>query len=1065
MSVLSAELRKELEDACVRGRRASESACRAALGSLGVADKQVPGHLGEADRVLRRGLRAKSRQLGDSDGDLELLVTDCAYEQWHRLLFALFLAENGLLIHPEYRAPVSLADCEELAEDLGEPDGWAVAGRFAAEILPGIFRLDDPAVQLRLAPEGRLELERIIARLPTEVFTANDALGWVYQFWQKEKKDEVNASERKIGGADLGPVTQLFTENYMVRFLLENSLGAWWAARHPNSPLVKDWEYLRFDDNGAPAAGTFDGWPDRVAEVTVMDPCCGSGHFLVEAFNMLWQMRAEEEALKPTAAQDSVLRDNLFGLELDPRCVQIAMFSLAMAAWKSGGKWRQLPVPNIACSGIPVKSPVEEWQSLADDDTQVENALVRLHTLFRDADTIGSLINPRRTIGDTDSLGFQQSLADLKWGDLAPLLEQASNDEANDPAAAVLGSNAANLARVAHMLSRRYCLVATNFPFLSRTKQSDALINLANIRHTEARNDLSTIFLDRSLDLLNEHGIIACVSPQNWTFLARYEAYRINMVMNQTIHLMASLGAGAFGQISGHHVRALLLVLGNTLPREEQSLAYLNIPDDSGPDLKRATLINAALHHTQQSAFRAIPDCRFIPELARPNSPMSAVANAWQGIGSSDTPRFTRFFWETPAICNGWIRQQSRVTTTSPFSGRELMLFWEDGQGEMTEVCQEGAPFRGKAAWGKRGVAVTKIGDLPVTLYTGEKFDANAHMLVPKDQADLPALWAFCQSDEFVHLARLLDTSLAITNATLNRVPFDIAYWRRIAEEQYPAGLPEPISNDPTQWLYEGRPDTATNPLQVAVGRLLGYQWPKQLESDALNEVADDDGIVCVPSVLGERTATDRLQELLTRAFGGAWSPARTRELLEASGSTTKNLESWLRDDFFKAHCKLFKHRPFIWHVWDGRKDGFSALVNYHCLDRPTLERLTYTYLGDWIERQTAGVRDEVAGAEERLAAARNLQGRLELILEGVPPYDIYVRWKSLAEQPMGWEPDLNDGVRLNVRPFVEAGVLRSKFNVKWTKDRGKNPDGSERHNDLHFSLAEKQAARQDAAT
>ena len=172
-----------------------------------------------------------------------------------------------------------------------------------------------------------------------------------------------------------------------------------------------------------------------------------------------------------------------------------------------------------------------------------------------------------------------------------------------------------------------------------------------------------------------------------------------------------------------------------------------------------------------------------------------------------------------------------------------------------------------------------------------------------------------------------------------------------------------------------------------------------------------------------------------------------------------------MRDDFFKAHCKLFKNRPFVWHVWDGRRDGFGALVNYHRLDRAMLERLTFTYLGGWIERQIAGVRDEAAGAEERLAAARDLQGRLRLVLEGEPPYDIYVRWKSLAEQPVGWEPDLNDGVRLNVRPFVEAEVLRSKFNVKWGKDRGRNPDGSERDNDLHHTRAEKEAARKGPRT
>ena len=94
------------------------------------------------------------------------------------------------------------------------------------------------------------------------------------------------------------------------------------------------------------------------------------------------------------------------------------------------------------------------------------------------------------------------------------------------------------------------------------------------------------------------------------------------------------------------------------------------------------------------------------------------------------------------------------------------------------------------------------------------------------------------------------------------------------------------------------------------------------------------------------------------------------------------------------------------------------------------------------------------------LAAALELQAKLEMILEGEPPFDIYVRWKDVWEQPMGWDPDLNDGVRLNIRPFVEAGVLRSKFNVHWRKDRGKNPDGSERHNDMHLTLAEKRKAR-----
>jgi hypothetical protein len=250
--------------------------------------------------------------------------------------------------------------------------------------------------------------------------------------------------------------------------------------------------------------------------------------------------------------------------------------------------------------------------------------------------------------------------------------------------------------------------------------------------------------------------------------------------------------------------------------------------------------------------------------------------------------------------------------------------------------------------------------------------------------------------------------------------------------------------------------------LQVAVCRLVGYRWPAQEESGSLNQFVDNDGIVCLPSVAGELPLADRVRQLLEAAFGEAWSPEKAKELLAQAGSKKKNIAEWLRDEFFKQHCALFDNRPFVWHIWDGLKDGFSALVNYHRLSRKALEKLTYTYLGqDWVERQRAEVRDQIVGAEARLAAAFGLQKKLEAILEGEAPLDIYVRWKELYEQPIGWEPDLNDGVRLNIRPFVEGGMLRVPFNINWRKDRGRNPDGTERLNDIHLTLAEKLEARQ----
>ena len=416
------------------------------------------------------------------------------------------------------------------------------------------------------------------------------------------------------------------------------------------------------------------------------------------------------------------------------------------------------------------------------------------------------------------------------------------------------------------------------------------------------------------------------------------------------------------------------------------------------------------------------------------------------------------------------------------------------------------------------------MGELPVTLYNKYAFDNNTAVITPFNQNHLPAIWCFCSSPEYNEAVRRIDQKLNVTNATLVKVPFDLDYWTKVAAEKYPNGLPKPYSNDPTQWIFHGHPCgsviwddekkwTAHGPLrtdgtvlQVAVARLLGYRWPAELDLPAqagadmeladeqrewvtrcetLLSFADDDGIVCIPPVRGEQPADERLLDLLAAAYGDAWSSDILSELLASAGHAGKTLETWLRDKFFAQHCKLFHHRPFIWHIWDGLRDGFAALVNYHKLDRKNLETLIYTYLGDWINRQKRDLENGVDGAEEKLAAAENLKRKLELILEGESPHDIFVRWKPIDKQPIGWEPDLNDGVRLNIRPFMTvgdvkkrgAGVLRDKPNIKWNKDRGKDvptapwyhlgpeygfPERT-RINDHHLTLEEKRKARKEA--
>jgi very-short-patch-repair endonuclease len=1447
MPPLEKNYRNLLERTVKAARDTAEDAARIALEQLGVGEAAPFSHLTEAERALRRKLRIHGRQLGDNflpspsgrgaggEGrfqSLDRLIEEVAYEHWHRMLFARFLAENDLLMYPDPDGPVAvtLEECEELAVEEGAANGWELAARFAARMLPQIFRLDSPVFQLVFPPEHQQKLERLVADLPLEVFTASDSLGWVYQFWQAKKKDEVNASEVKIGARELPAVTQLFTEPYMVSFLLDNSLGAWWAAQCdagkgrcgdtakgifsratseqeireacaiPGVPL----EYLRFvrlpspikgesdptelpssaegetdptelpsppgrgvggegkkapipndilknarilrknqtnaeqflwgllrdrrfagkkfrrqhpigryildfychelklaieldggqhneeagqkhDENRTrflneqgirvirfwnnevlqqtdsvleslwrevhwtqkpspptplptgegsecvpeagddffkeeehswtPAAGIFGSWPEKLSDLKVLDPCCGSGHFLVAAFLMLVPMRMERDGLSAKEAVDAVLRENIHGLELDQRCVELAAFALALTAWKypNAGGYRVLPELNVACSGLSVSVAKEEWKQLGLGKRNLTIALDWMHDTFKDAPVLGSLLNPAKT--DAAKL--------VQWDELSSALEQAL--ELPSPVGRGAGGEgyeqqeiavvAQGLAKAATLLAGRYQWVITNVPYLARGKQNERLRDFCERHYSAAKNDLATVFLDRCLELASPPspsgswlagkeksypsrlelasppspsgrgpggegslgGTVSVVLPQNWLFLTSYKKFREKLLKNDTWHLIARLGPGAFETISGEVVKAVLISLsrGNSLTpalsqgeRGQQTILPLGEGArraDEGGNLirgvdvseprtaaeKAAQLLTGEIKSVEQAKQLENPDASITLDKLKDSSLINTIAQPYKGLGTGDDLRYRNKFWELGSIDDSWIVFRSAPERNSVWgAGNSDVLRWEYGKGELAKSPT--AYLRNTDQWSNCGILFGMMRQLPGTIYFGSAWDTTCCVLVPKNASLLVALWCFVESEGLSKELRLFNQKLSVEVNHFGQVPFDLDLWTKVAEEKYPHGLPKPYTDDPTQWIFHGHPcgsviwddekkwtghgplRTDDTVLQVAVARLLGYRWPAEFSltpgpspegrgeqsgplpsgeggrgqgegdleladeqrewvrrCEALLPYADKDGIVCIPPVRGELSAADRLLNLLAAAYNqlpsplgrgaggeGRWSNDTLAALLKSADHAGKTLETWLREKFFTQHCKLFQHRPFIWHIWDGLRDGFAALVNYHKLDRKKLETLIYTYLGDWILRQKQDIAGGVDGAQERLAAAEGLKKRLELILEGEAPYDIFVRWKPIEKQPIGWDPDINDGVRLNIRPFMTvpdvgkkgAGVLRDKPNINWKKDRGKDVPSApwyhvfkgDRINDHHLSLAEKRAARQN---
>ncbi len=747
---LPSDLRTRLGKVIQEARRTAESGARDLLKSLAVHRSKPFASMSLTETAQRNALRNRGRQAGDRTDPrtgaqpIVRLAHELAYEHWHRMLFARFLAENDLLIAPEYGVAVSLEDLRDLARE-GGADPWELAGEWAQDMLPEIFTAGDPALDIALPPETRQALDELIESLPAEVFTAQDSLGWTYQYWRSEEKDRVNTSGVKVGADELPAVTQLFTERYMVLFLLHNTAGAWWAGKMlaadpalassaPDEAALRkrmrlgsgggyDFDYLRCvraraeaDEGGErtgpwrPAAGSFQDWPRAARNLRILDPCCGSGHFLVEAFELLVGLRIEEEGLAVSAAVQAVLSDNIFGLELDPRCSQIAAFNLALAAWRMAGGWIDLPPLSVACCGIAPAGSEAGWVRLADElegltgmaedpnlfgpepslaRGPLQEGMAGLHRLFHQARELGSLIDPEAAGDDLFRAGYE---------DLKKLLERAIERERQARNRNERAVAAAGMARAAEILTGRYTLVVTNVPFLARGKQGTRLRKFAETHHGDAKGDIATVFASRIFRWLGDHGTQALVTPQNWLFLKTYRKLRERLLKEQTWNVVARLGPRAFETISGEVVNVALVVLSAGEAGPDWEMAGLDVSSPRGQRpiraAEKARLLEdgAEVVESVQAEQLQNPDAVVLMRPVGDRPLLKKRVHGYQGIATADYPAFGRCFWEVSPSGGDWALQQSTVKRTKDYGGREHVVHWN----KITEVSEREVPPGGR---------------------------------------------------------------------------------------------------------------------------------------------------------------------------------------------------------------------------------------------------------------------------------------------------------------------------------------------------------------------------------
>ena len=519
------------------------------------------------------------------------------------------------------------------------------ACRYYNKLMPFLFEAIDDETELLLL-DDLLTATSVAEGFRTEISDDDcsevEILGWLYQFYISEKKDTVMARKKAVPSEDIPAVTQLFTPHWIVRYLVENSLGRLWLRSRPNSRLREHMPYYVEDPEGqAPADSLTVATPE---EIKLLDPACGSGHMLTYAFDLLVKIY-EEEGHAPSEIPEKILTHNLFGLEICPRAAQLAQFALVCKAREQSRAAFRRPVqPQVMCLRDVVLTPDEVKGFTDATGTQFsQDELAQIHQFREHTETFGSLIQP---------VLDGQKLADLK----AKIGDQA-------PTGDLLVQNTQRKLRLvldqAEMLSQRYQVVVLNPPYLGYRNMPSSLSAWSKKHYETSRYDVFSMFIERSIEFALNLGQCSMITMQSWMFLSSYEKLRARLLSEVTITSMAHLGSRAFDSISGEVVSTTAFIFENCCkPRAKGN--FIRLVSGSSETEKSSALRNSSTNpdspirfSASSDQFRSIPGnpiaywiSRKVLDCFENYEALKATGIPRQGNTTTDNGRFVRSWFE-----------------------------------------------------------------------------------------------------------------------------------------------------------------------------------------------------------------------------------------------------------------------------------------------------------------------------------------------------------------------------------------------------------------------------------
>lgn len=546
-----------------------------------------------------------------------------------------------------------------------------------------------------LSQGGFIDLLNNTPYLTDEDYTKSELIGWLYQFYISEKKDEVFAKKGKYTPDEIPAATQIFTPNWIVKYMVENTIGRIYLDNNPYAEEIKEsMKYLVEPSEPTPKDAILK--LEDLAEYKMIDNACGSGHILIEGFNLFYRLYMYE-GYPSRAAIENILNKNIIGLDIDTRAKQLATFALLMTAAKEDKSFLDCKVmPRVLDFPEPFVyrgGTMEDFlpHYFLGGNQKIIKETIKAFELLKDADSLGSIM--KFEISDETRAAIKRSTDDWERQEFI-----------NSNIAAAIPSMKVILA-----LTDRYSAVVMNPPYMGSGNMDSLLQSYVQLRYSDAKADLFSVFMLLGMSILAKNGKLGMITMHSWMFISAFERLRISLLENYTFDSLIHLGPHTFDELSGEIVQNSSFIISNA--RQFTSCVFYRLVDGKNCTDKERLFLNAwntpgVIHQeVGQKDFESLPGCPFGYWISRKTlqnfmslPPLSKYALGRVGLITGDSARFIKNWFEVSlgnigfninsnaeSICSGkkWFPIHNGGALRKWYGNLSSVVNWENDGDEM----------------------------------------------------------------------------------------------------------------------------------------------------------------------------------------------------------------------------------------------------------------------------------------------------------------------------------------------------------------------------------------------